>query len=314
MNSLNKLVLALYRAARETPVDEFQQLALELVRAQTSFDTAHWGCGENTKKGVIAHSVYLHHESPEILHEWGTRNQKNSLIVDTVVARSGRSLIYNSPELFSNDTLMLDYVHRYGHQNNMSITTVNASQPHGQWLSLYRAGKHDLFCRSDGLALELIMPHLVEALEVNRMLGPLNDAGQNGIRALMRKDGTLCHCGRRFAQFMAGIWPDWHSGRLPAELLLAINPKREVLFSNYAITATALGDLLSLNIRKISALHKLTLREVEVARLYGHGQSYKEIGVRLDVSPATVRNFVARIYTKLAINNKAALTKMLDAE
>lgn len=314
MNSLQKLVLALYRAARETPVDEFQQLALELVRTQTSFDTAHWGCGENTAKGVIAHNVYLHHESPEILQEWGTRNQKNSLIVDTVVARSGRSLIYNSPELFRDDAPMLDYVLRYGHQNNMSITTVSASQPYGQWLSLYRAGKHDHFCKNDGLALEQLMPHLVEALEVNRMLGQLNNSGQNGIRALMRKDGTLCHSSRKFALFMAEIWPDWHSGRLPAELLLAIDPKKEILFANHAIVVTSLGDVLSLNIRKVSALHRLTLREIDVARLYGHGQSYKEIGGKLDISPATVRNFVSRIYTKLAINNKAALIKMLDAE
>jgi DNA-binding CsgD family transcriptional regulator len=112
---------------------------------------------------------------------------------------------------------------------------------------------------------------------------------------------------------MAEIWPDGNSGRLPAELLLAIDPKREILFSSYAITATALGDLLSLNIRKISALHKLTLREIEVARLYGLGQSYKEIGVRLEVSPATVRNFVTRIYTKLEINNKVALIELLAA-
>jgi DNA-binding CsgD family transcriptional regulator len=314
LESLYKLILEIYRAAKETPVDEFQQQALELLGAQTSFDSAHWGCGENTANGVVAHSVYLHHESPEILQEWGTRNQKNSLIVDTVVARSGQSFIYNSPQLFNDDAPMLDYMLRYGHQNNMSITTVSASQPNGQWLSLYRAGKHDHFCRKDALVLEQIMPHLVEALEINRMLGRVNDSGQRGIRALMRKDGTLCHCGSGFARFIRVMWPNWNSGRLPAELLLVIAPKKEVLFAGHLIAATELGDLLSLNIRKTSILHRLTLREIEVARLYGQGISYKEIGVRLDVSPATVRNFVAHIYTKLAINNKVALIELLAAE
>lgn len=75
-----------------------------------------------------------------------------------------------------------------------------------------------------------------------------------------------------------------------------------------------MGDLLLLNIRKIPTLHRLTLREIEVARLHGQGQSYKEIGVKLEVSPATVRNFVASIYTKLEINNKGALIELLAVE
>ena len=34
------LILELYRAAEETPVEEFQELALSLIKAQLSFRTA----------------------------------------------------------------------------------------------------------------------------------------------------------------------------------------------------------------------------------------------------------------------------------
>lgn len=55
----------------------------------------------------------------------------------------------------------------------------------------------------------------------------------------------------------------------------------------------------------------LSQRELEVARHYAQGQSYKEIARELDVSPATIRNHIASIYQKLEINNKAQLVSYL---
>jgi DNA-binding CsgD family transcriptional regulator len=64
----------------------------------------------------------------------------------------------------------------------------------------------------------------------------------------------------------------------------------------------------------VSLLHRLSHRELEVARLYGQGRQYKEIGLALNISPATVRNFLARIYTKLGIDNKVDLISLLSNE
>lgn len=50
--------------------------------------------------------------------------------------------------------------------------------------------------------LEQLMPHLVEALEINRMPGLVADSVMRGTRALVRMNGTICHCGRGFAEFM----------------------------------------------------------------------------------------------------------------
>lgn len=46
----------------------------------------------------------------------------------------------------------------------------------------------------------------------------------------------------------------------------------------------------------------------------GQGQSYKEIGLVLDIAPTTVRNFLGRIYTKLGIGNKVDLVSLLSKE
>jgi DNA-binding CsgD family transcriptional regulator len=168
--------------------------------------------------------------------------------------------------------------------------------------------------------VEQIMPHLIEALEINRLLGQVPSAhadfGMTGARAIARPDGTLYHCGKKFAELVLEIWPEWKCGRLPAELMAAVCPNKEAILAKYAlaVSTSTLGNMLFLNIRRVSLLHRLSHRELEVARLYGQGRQYKEIGLALNISPYTVRNFLARIYTKLGIDNKVDLISLLSNE
>lgn len=320
MDALCRLILELYRAAKETPVDEFQELALALVKAQTSFHTAFWGAGEMTETGLVAYSVHLHNEPQDMLSDWALINQ-NDTVVDEVINNSGRTLISHAPSRYSahGQNVMLDHAHRFGHLNYMTITSMSRKHPTGQWLSLYRPDKHDHFGQTDSRILEQVMPHLIEALEINRMLGQVNasiihDPRMVGARALARTDGTLYHCGKIFSELLLEVWPKWKNAQLPAELMTVLRPGRESILADHAIavSASTLGNLLLLNIRRVSPIYRLSRREHEVAKLYGQGQSHKEIGLLLDISPSTVRNFVGRIYTKLDINNKVDLISLLS--
>ena len=57
------------------------------------------------------------------------------------------------------------------------------------------------------------------------------------------------------------------------------------------------------------ALTDLTPREREVAVLVMEGYRNAEIGVRLNVSEHTVRNYIMRIYDKLGVSNRVQLTR-----
>ena len=271
-----------------------------------------------TVKGLVAHSVHLHNEPLEMLTEWTSINSHDT-VIDTVVTNSGRALILHTPSWYSTSDArtMLDYTKQFGHLNSMVITSASKNCPQGQWLSLYRADKHDHFKKTDGRMLEQLLPHLIEALEINRLLGHApsvhTDSGMTGARAIARTDGTLYHCGKKFAEILLEVWPEWKSGRLPDELMAAVYPNRESILADHsiAIATSTLGNMLFLNIRRVSVLSRLSQRELEVARLYGQGKSYKEIGQALDISPSTVRNFLGRIYTKLGIGNKFDLSSLL---
>ncbi|HET7094430.1 MAG TPA: response regulator transcription factor, partial [Thermomicrobiales bacterium] len=49
----------------------------------------------------------------------------------------------------------------------------------------------------------------------------------------------------------------------------------------------------------------LTLREIDVLRLLAAGQSNREIGERLFISPATVARHLANLYAKLDVRSRA---------
>ncbi|MFI5633519.1 helix-turn-helix transcriptional regulator [Streptomyces sp. NPDC051664] len=63
--------------------------------------------------------------------------------------------------------------------------------------------------------------------------------------------------------------------------------------------------------REDSGLGELTLREREVAELAGEGLKTKDIAERLRVSPRTVDVHLTHIYSKLGVNSRAALVRLM---
>lgn len=59
--------------------------------------------------------------------------------------------------------------------------------------------------------------------------------------------------------------------------------------------------------------HHLTRREAEVLRLVAEGASNRRIAEMLDVSEKTVRNYVSRVYHKLAIEDRSQLVRQATA-
>jgi DNA-binding NarL/FixJ family response regulator len=56
-----------------------------------------------------------------------------------------------------------------------------------------------------------------------------------------------------------------------------------------------------------SSLRRLTRRETEVLSMIAEGRGNKEIAERLHLGEKTVRNYVSRVYRKLAVHNRAQI-------
>jgi len=51
----------------------------------------------------------------------------------------------------------------------------------------------------------------------------------------------------------------------------------------------------------------LTPREEEVVRLVSEGMKNREISLKLNVSEHTIRNYLFRVFDKMAVSNRVAL-------
>ncbi len=57
---------------------------------------------------------------------------------------------------------------------------------------------------------------------------------------------------------------------------------------------------------------QLSAQLLKAARLSADGLGFKEIARHMDLAPSTVRNYLATVYRKMDVKNKAELAKSLS--
>jgi DNA-binding CsgD family transcriptional regulator len=317
-----KAILEIYRAAQDTPVEEFQTLALKLLQTLVPFRSAMWANLDHKPTGLTAYSMHLFNEPDEFMKDMPVMNSRYPSTIQSATRQCGEGIVIYTPALFSgkDQADMRAHIRRYGHEHNFAIADLDRPYTRGEWLALYRPERDPAFSERDRRLATLLTPHLVEAMTINRRLALGAAMGENdslgGTRALIRSNGTVIHSGERFCELLSTDWPDWRFTRLPPFLLASLQRKGTATVANgsVTITATKLGELLLLRAKKVSPLARLSEREHTVVRLYASGHSYKEVARQLGISPVTVRNFIQHAYRKLGIDNKAALAQLVQAE
>jgi DNA-binding NarL/FixJ family response regulator len=115
-----------------------------------------------------------------------------------------------------------------------------------------------------------------------------------------------------FFETLRKEWPGWSPPLLPRALLAALRSARRFVGKCITVDATPESGMLFLVARERASAERLTPAEAAVARLIAHGRSYKEAARELSRSPATVRNQLHSVYTKLEIDNNVALTRLMS--
>lgn len=314
-----QLVLQIYRAARETPVDEFQDLALELLKAVIPFASSRWITVELRGKAAVTRAIHLQNEPQDIVLDWDAINRQDSF-KDILISHPGRAWSIHTSTFFGHrdKAEMLDYVQRYRHGNSLGIALAAPVANHFDAITLFRAKDSHHYAEDERQWLELLMPHLAEALEHNRLFGlqqaGLSTAQNRSATAIARADGLVSYASDAFIHLLQSEWPDVRTfARLPRPLHESLLRVGSAGFSGKTLNVSVarLGELMFLRAQVCPPVTQLSPREAAVAALYSRGYSYKEIARQLDIAPATVRNFLQRIYAKLDIDNKAELATLL---
>jgi DNA-binding CsgD family transcriptional regulator len=318
LDPLSPFLLQIYRAARELAVDRFQDALVRQMKPLFGFDASWWGTGMYEGTNAVVHSFHLHELPDEIIGDW-ERVSHEDVVAHAVVANPGRTINSHSATLLRDrrGSAIHDHVQRYRLGNVLVSSAQSRGMPVLNWLSLFRRDADWQFSEQDRALYELLFPHIVEALTINRLihLDSMYTSRQSGRAAvaIVDRKGFIYNTDGGFEQCITVEWPDWNSRTLPQPLVQAIVPHATAQYRGNAISVTSqrVGDLYFLKARTLGAVDRLTRREKQIAERFAQGLSHKEIAKLLELAPATVRNYIQTIYGKLGVRDKAALASLM---
>ncbi|HWU35608.1 MAG TPA: LuxR C-terminal-related transcriptional regulator [Methylovorus sp.] len=314
----NALLAELYQTAVMASPHAFQQAALKQLERVIGFDRAWWGIMSPGQAGFDLLSSYRHELTLAFEEHWHAVKNDDALAHDVHV--QPRTTVHFDKKALHSTPGLADL--NSGHDLSQALCTsvFLPDQTSFLFISLFRSGAHARPFSADDIRLkQQLTPHLyscwrtnlVAEIERTRLL----NRRQEKASAFVDNRGGIVYADAAFADYISQAWPTWRGGRLPRPMLDMLATKDDTgiklpggLYADQQPT----GGLTRLNIGRPSPLLKLTRREREIAQGFAQAQSYKEIAAETRLSPTTVRHYLRAIYTKLGINDKAELVRLMD--
>lgn len=315
MEDLSALLLRLYSTARQTPSGEFQDAALALIQPLASFTSAAWGSGRLTGDGIVHHTSHLVGEPPDRLIDYEEiKHLDNAAFV--VGKNLGRAIRFHAPTLYQERKYLgiREYARRWKHDNYILASRFVNDSGLLQWVGVYRSNDDRQYCEAERQCIEILLPHLVEALRINLALS-LREGSAAPAKgaAIVDRFGIVHQADRVFLEFMRAEWPTFRHVALPQALVDCLQNASDSVYvgSEIAIAIRHVRDLILLKARRKAPVDDLSGRQLAVAKLVAEGLNHKEISRRLQISPTTVRNYIQAIHERLGVRTNVQLSNQL---
>ena len=313
----NELLLQLYRLSHETPIQQFQDAALQLVKQVLPFDSSMWGTATMTEGGIDIHTIHLHEKSPEMLVVYEPLKQYDSAAASLHgLRRATRGFHAASWFTSPQERELHSSLRRFGQENFFITSQYDPDTQFVHWISLFRADSEQHCTEAQQQLLAQLAPHVMQSLALNRVvhlnqLTPVDQAQRGSAIADLR--GVLYHADPVFQSMVRTEWDSAATRALPAPVLRHfLQGHTRFLGRTLVMTHHVEHKLLFLKTRVRCLADTLTPREHTIAKLLAQGDTHKEIARLLDRSPATVRNHIQAIYEKLEVSHVAGLIAELQ--
>jgi DNA-binding CsgD family transcriptional regulator len=318
VETINALVLSLYAATSESDPADFMQRTMVLMQTALRFDSA----GYSTLDTGSGHTLVLggdtFREVPTLMTQWQKANHADPVLA-RCLAHPGSATAFHAPSLTKSlrDRDIQAYLgHNKHHQNGIAIIFPGDLPGHWHAAGFYRSEADHHFSQQDSQLVELLAPHFLQAVKINRRMAYPVQTTCAAASAIVDSTGHVQFAGNGFLELARTEWSGWRSDKLPVALMRALKQSDAMVYKGdrVEVTGRASGEMIVLQIKPLSALEALSPREAFAARLFGAGMSTKEIAQEMNISPHTARNFIQRVYKKLDLNDKASLAVALTAQ
>jgi DNA-binding CsgD family transcriptional regulator len=317
-SDLSRLILSLYRSAREMLAEQFKTVALELVRAAVAFDSALWATDLGGEPGAFT-SVYLLHQ-PTAMMENYTRFQNGDALASAALHHPGTTFdLYGVHKVreFRRMTVYAEHCQAYGIEQ--ALCTASPQPETGLWtiVSLYRDDPSRPFSEADLRYVQEIYPHLAEACHLNLYLhatGAMDGDASEEPGAVVDRAGYVHTAAPEFIRRALQEWVAWDGRALPRNVLPALLPRGQFRGRRIRLTARPLGDLYRVSARPSVALDGLTDRQRQITVALARGLSYKAIARKFNISPTTVNHHTSAIYERIGVHTRAELAAVIHGD
>lgn len=310
-------LLDLHERSNELGHHELYRFTLRRLGAILAFDGGLLAMGTVENGVPQGHDFVLHERPIELMASWEEVKGEDRVAL-WAFGNPGRTGNFDvRGPIFDGCERARGHCQQWGIAHVLCTSMISSDAGLFSVMSLYRSDPSKPFSEEDRQATELVVPHVFSAARRAR-LGALRagsrvpDAhGQAG--ALANAAGLVFEAEPGFVDLVRAGWPGWSGPRLPRELkeVVAKGKSTRVVRKPVVVRADAAEQCVLLHVRRMVPADQLTPREREIAEAFSQGETHREIGARLELSPNTVRRHLANVYEKLGIASKAELDKMI---
>ncbi|MCD1635704.1 LuxR C-terminal-related transcriptional regulator [Martelella mediterranea] len=306
-SGLSDFLLELYHDASECTPDELRLRVLNNLQRFIPFDFGVWGGG--WADGRLVTDLTVLNQSEAILGEWDTVAQEDAFC-DLTLNRLGATARFDDVPDYRASLAYNEHWRRFDASHMMATIVGEKTDGYVSFVGLCADDRPGTFSDAERMFKQMLMPHLSQALRMNRELWTGRAAFEHEAIALVDREGwVLCTQGP-FHDFAGQEWPG-HIARLPADVMTLLNQGKRWRGERLDVRMSRFGSNHFVHMSVHPTLSGLPRREREVAGLFSSGMTNKQVARALGTSPSTVRNQIVRIYEKLGISSKAELARLV---
>jgi len=307
-SAISDFLLELYHDASECKPDELRIRVLGNLQRFIPFDFGVWGGG--WADGRLVTDLTVLNQSDAILGDWEAVAEQDAFC-DLTLNRLGATARFDDVPNYRGSLAYNEHWRRFDASHMMATIVGEKTDGYVSFVGLCAETRPAAFSTAEKTFKQMLMPHLSQALRMNRELWTGRAAAEHEAIALVDRDGcTLCTHGP-FHEFAEQEWGR-HLAQIPARVMGTLKTGKRWRGEMFDARMSRFGSNYFVHLSTRHALAGLSPREREVAELFAAGNTNKQVARTLGTSPSTVRNQLVKIYEKLNISSKAALARLVS--
>ena len=306
--SSSDFLLELYSNAYECSPNELRLRTLKALQAIVPFDFAVWGGG--SAEGRLVTDLTVLDQAAAVLEDWEAVANDDAFC-DLTLQHLGKTARFDDVPHYRNTLAYNEHWRQFEASHMMATIVAEGSDGYVSFVGLCAETRPSAFSDAERAFKQMLMPHLSQALRMNRELWTGRVASRGEAVVLLDRDGWVLSSQGPYREFTREEW-----GSVPARMSEEVmtDVRRQSVWQGRTIQIrpSRFEDNYLIHIIHQPQHAVLSPREREVAKLFGAGLTSNEVARSLGTSSSTVRNQLERIYEKLGISSKSELAVLFS--